>query len=185
MHCSLTRRKFVGLAATSAALCTMGKMQSVAGGYWKIKERKVKLQNLWTGERLEQIYWYDGDYLPDALSLVNYSLRDHRSGESGKIFRGVLDQLFWLGNKMQYDGYFGIVSGFRSESTNRLLRGHSENVAQNSLHMYGMAIDIRMEQFSEQKVWEVARSLRMGGAGLYYKSKFVHLDVGPIRSWAK
>ena len=64
-----------------------------------------------------------------------------------------------------------------------MLNATSEGVATNSLHTYGMAIDIRMEGLAGEGIWRQAVELGMGGAGLYRSSDFVHLDVGPIRSW--
>jgi uncharacterized protein YcbK (DUF882 family) len=46
-----------------------------------------------------------------------------------------------------------------------------------------MAIDIRMKGVPETKLWQTAIELGMGGAGLYRRSEFVHLDVGPVRVW--
>ena len=152
-------------------------------GYWQVKERKIALHNLWTEEYLDLTYWRDGDYLADPLADFDYLLRDWRSGEVGEIFRTVFDQLFWLKRALGGDTPFGIISGFRSESTNQMLNATSEGVATNSLHTYGMAIDIRMEGLAGEGIWRQAVELGMGGAGLYRSSDFVHLDVGPIRSW--
>lgn len=152
-------------------------------GYWQIKERKIALHNLWTEEYLDLTYWRDGTYLAGPLADFDYLLRDWRSGEVGEIFRGVFDQLFWLGRALGRDAPFGVISGFRSESTNQMLNATSEGVATNSLHTYGMAIDIRMEGLAGEGIWRQAVALGMGGAGLYRSSDFVHLDVGPVRSW--
>ena len=151
--------------------------------YWQVKERKIALHNLWTEEYLDLTYWRDGDYLADPLADFDYLLRDWRSGEVGEIFRTVFDQLFWLKRALGGDAPFGIISGFRSESTNQMLNATSEGVATNSLHTYGMAIDIRMEGLAGEGIWRQAVELGMGGAGLYRSSDFVHLDVGPVRSW--
>ena len=81
------------------------------------------------------------------ISSFNYLLRDWRTGEIGDIFRGVFDQLFWLHRALDSTFPFEVVSGFRSISTNKMLETSNEGVAKNSLHTYGMAIDIKMKNF--------------------------------------
>jgi uncharacterized protein YcbK (DUF882 family) len=154
-----------------------------AAGYWRVKERKIALHNLWTEEYLDLTYWRDGNYLAEPLADFDYLLRDRRSGQVGEIFRGVFDQLFWLSQALGGETTFGVISGFRSVETNEMLNKTSEGVATNSLHTYGMAIDVRVQGADGERVWRQAVDLGMGGAGLYRASNFVHLDVGPVRSW--
>ena len=175
----LTRRQFIAGAAFAAGALPGRAM----AGYWRIKERKVALHNLWTEEYLDLTYWRDGDYLAAPLADFGYLMRDWRSGEVGEIFRTVFDQLFWLGRALGTGAPFGVISGFRSESTNKMLKQASEGVATNSLHTYGMAIDVRIEGVAGERIWKGAVELGMGGAGLYRSSNFVHLDVGPVRAW--
>ena len=47
----------------------------------------------------------------------------------------------------------------------------------------GMAADIRVPGIASEAVWRAAVDLRRGGVGLYRASDFVHIDVGPVRSW--
>lgn len=173
------RRQFLALAGAGTAMAT----GSAWADYWRVKERKIALHNLWTEEYLDLTYWRDGTYLPGPLADFNYLLRDRRSGQIGDIFRGVFDQLFWLSRALGSDAPFGVISGFRSESTNNMLHSTSEGVATNSLHTFGMAVDVRMEGVADTHIWETAIELGMGGVGLYRGSNFVHLDVGPVRSW--
>jgi len=151
--------------------------------YWRIKERKIALHNLWTEEYLNLTYWRDGKYLAEPLTDFDYLLRDRRSNQIGEIFRGVFDQLFWLSQALGSKTTFGVISGFRSLETNEMLEKTSEGVATNSLHTYGMAIDVRVLGIASAQVWLQAVELGMGGVGLYRSSDFVHLDVGPVRSW--
>jgi len=46
-----------------------------------------------------------------------------------------------------------------------------------------MAIDIRHPDISVERLFEAAARLNLGGAGLYRRSNFVHIDVGPARHW--
>ena len=80
---------------------------------------------------------------------------------------------------------FEIISGYRSPTTNNMLRGRSKSsgVAKKSLHMQGRAIDLRMEDFSTKRIRDIAKSLRAGGVGYYSRSNFVHIDSGDVRDW--
>ncbi len=180
-----TRRQILtGAAGLGVALGAGGILpQQAMAGYWRIKERKIALHNLWTEEYLDLTYWRDGEYLATPLADFDYLLRDRRSGQIGEMFRGVFDQLFWLSQALGGEATFGIISGFRSVTTNEMLNKTSEGVATNSLHTYGMAIDVRVDGVAGEQVWQTAVGLGMGGVGLYRASKFVHLDVGPVRSW--
>ena len=179
----ITRRQCLITTSATAFITGVSFFKTAPASYWKIKERRLQLLNLWTDQYLDLCYWKDGVYLKEAISSFNYLLRDWRTGEIGDIFRGVFDQLFWLQEALNSAYPFEVVSGFRSISTNKMLQTSNEGVATNSLHTYGMAIDIKMESFSVEQIWKTATLMEMGGAGLYNSSKFVHLDVGPARSW--
>ena len=56
-------------------------------------------------------------------------------------------------------------------------------MAKHSLHMEGMAMDIRMPGVDLAHLHEAALSMGRGGVGYYPTSNFVHVDVGRVRSW--
>jgi uncharacterized protein YcbK (DUF882 family) len=78
-----------------------------------------------------------------------------------------------------------VISGYRSPRTNAMLRGEHEHsgVASKSLHMQGMAIDLRIAGRSLATVHSAALVQRGGGVGYYPQSDFVHVDVGRVRTW--
>ena len=79
---------------------------------------------------------------------------------------------------------FHIICGFRSHSTNEYLRTHGGGgVAARSLHLVGKAIDIRVPGIELRKRCRTAVALSGGGVGIYPASDFVHVDVGPVRTW--
>jgi len=78
---------------------------------------------------------------------------------------------------------FQVFSGYRCPATNAMLASMTDGVAQNSLHMQGMAVDIRVPDRSLVKVQRAALSLEAGGVGFYPRSDFVHVDVGRVRHW--
>ena len=177
------RRAFC--AAGAAALLGLAASPGTAGArtFQEDTERRVPIRNLWTGERRDLVYWRDGTYDRRALDAYSYLFRDRRNGEVEPIFYGVLDQLFFLWKALGWPGRIDLVSGYRSGRTNAWLRANSAGVARSSLHTIGMAADIRVPGLAAEAVWRAAVDMRRGGAGLYPASDFVHLDVGPVRSW--
>ena len=179
----LNRRAFC--AGGAGALLAVVAPPAAAGAktYLEDAERRVPIRNLWTGERRDLVYWRGGTYDRRALGAYSYLLRDRRNGEVEPIFYGVLDQLFFLWKALGRPAAIDLVSGYRSAGTNAWLRATSGGVARSSLHTIGMAADIRVPGLASEAVWRAAVDLRRGGAGLYRRSDFVHVDVGPVRSW--
>jgi uncharacterized protein YcbK (DUF882 family) len=145
--------------------------------------RKLKLENLHTGERLAADYCIDGCYQPDALQAINHILRDYRTGDVHVIDPRLLDLLHDLNKGLETDAAFQVISGFRSPRTNEMLHERSSGVASKSLHTQGMAIDIRVPGRALNTVHATALSMNRGGVGFYPTSDFVHVDVGRVRRW--
>ena len=145
--------------------------------------RTVALDNLHTGESLEAVYWADGDYIPDVLDAVNVHLRDFRTGDVHEIDPKLLDLLDAVNSLTQTKGRFQVISGYRSAATNAMLRERSEEVAKKSFHMSGMAIDVRLADVDLDHLHQAVLSLGLGGVGYYPESNFIHMDVGPLRTW--
>jgi len=112
-------------------------------------------------------------------------LRDFRSGEVHPIAPRLLDLLSMLQARLETTEPVSIISGYRSPTTNAMLRGKREHsgVATRSLHMQGMAIDLRIAGRSLAAVRTAALAQRLGGVGYYPQSDFVHVDIGRVRSW--
>lgn len=145
--------------------------------------RSVALDNLHTGESLQAVYWDQGAYIPDVLDIVNTNLRDYRTGDVHVIDPRVLDLLDSIAKLTDAKAPFQVISGYRSPATNAMLHERSEEVAKKSFHMSGMAIDIRLPNVELAHLHAAALSLGRGGVGFYPESNFVHVDVGPVRSW--
>jgi uncharacterized protein YcbK (DUF882 family) len=64
-----------------------------------------------------------------------------------------------------------------------MLHERSGQVAAHSLHMDGMAIDVRVEGVALDHLQKAALDLQTGGVGFYPSSNFVHMDVGRVRRW--
>jgi uncharacterized protein YcbK (DUF882 family) len=146
-------------------------------------EKMLSFYNTRTGEEWNRVYWCQGDYVPEALEEINYLLRDHRTNEVREIDPRLLDLLYDLNEKLNSRGPFLVVSGYRSPETNALLRRRSRRIARNSLHMEGMAVDMRLPDRSIRQLARVALSLKSGGVGYYPRRHFVHVDTGKVRRW--
>jgi uncharacterized protein YcbK (DUF882 family) len=64
-----------------------------------------------------------------------------------------------------------------------MLRRRSSGVSANSRHMSGTAVDIRLPGVRLSALYRAARNLRGGGVGYYPASDFIHVDIGPVRTW--
>lgn len=181
----LTRRQL--LRTASATLLGAIVAPSVAGATTRRptggRPRSLELFALHTGERLETTYWSDGAYLAPALDEINYLLRDHRANEIKAIDVNLLDLLERLHRELGSREPFHIISGYRTAATNAMLQARSEGVARHSLHVEGMAADIRVPGRSLAVLRRAATSLQGGGVGYYPRSDFVHVDVGRVRYW--
>ncbi|MFZ5669467.1 MAG: DUF882 domain-containing protein [Pseudomonadota bacterium] len=151
--------------------------------------RHLKFRHLHTGENLEAVYWENGRYVWDAMQAINGHLRDFRSLETHPIDVRLLDILFTLRSLTGSKEPYRIISAFRSASTNDMLSSQSaaangaSQVAKKSLHMEGKAMDVRLNDVSLTAFRDAALALQGGGVGYYPDSGFVHVDIGPVRTW--
>lgn len=181
---ALTRRTFLGgLACMAATAVTQAQAAAPhilrgAGAF-----RRIAFNNWRTGEWVNTVYWADGAYIPEALDTLNHILRDWRENEVFRMDAGVIDILAATAGLLESDEPFEIVSGYRTPNTNAMLRRRYKGIARNSYHCKGMAVDITMKSRSVRQISRAALSLHGGGVGRYTRSKFVHLDCGPVRKW--
>ena len=145
---------------------------------------KVSFRNQHTGESFNGVYRIGDRYMPEAFEKINHVLRDFRTGEVFPIDPRVIDILYAVHDKSGANAPYEVLSGYRSPKTNAMLASTGDGVAQNSLHMTGQAIDIRLPGFSTKKLSDLGASLRAGGVGYYRKSNFVHMDTGQVRRWS-
>ena len=132
---------------------------------------------------LDVAYHENGAYLPDALSELDFLLRDFRSGKVVPMDSVMLDFLHAAQQRLGSNGVYEIISACRSSDTNEMLRRRGGGVAKRSLHLQGRAIDVRLTDADTRDLRRAARELARGGVGYYAKSDFVHLDTGRVRWW--
>ncbi|WP_420345605.1 DUF882 domain-containing protein [Pelagibius sp.] len=180
-----SRRRFVTGAAAGAAALTAGLLvPGVASAATSMPAtRSLAFRSLHTGEEVAATYLRDGVVEAEGLQRLNHVLRDWRSGEVWQMDRKLLDLLFALRRSMDSDQPFELISAYRSPKTNAKLASKSNGVARRSLHMRGMAIDVRLPERDLKALHQAALALQGGGVGLYTKSGFIHLDTGRVRRW--
>ncbi len=167
----------------SAALGFWTPSLAWAAGQAPASVRLISLSNAHTGEKFRGEYWFGGEYLPQAFSEIKSVMRDHRTNETFPIDPRLMDVLFVLRHRLANQAAFEVFSGYRSPSTNALLRETSNGVARGSLHMQGQAVDINLPGTRLSHLERSAITLKAGGVGFYPKSDFVHVDTGRTRTW--
>lgn len=76
-----------------------------------------------------------------------------------------------------------VVSGFRSPKLNEMLRKKGREVAADSQHTHGTALDFKVPGTSAVVLARRAKALHRGGIGTYRENGFIHVDVGRPRQW--
>ena len=183
----------IGVAAGAIAFLTLGGSTSKAsenGGSAAVSESAQRfvlhLHHLHTGETLNVVYRIGDAYVPAALDQLNHFLRDHRTNDASYYDPKEFDLLHTLMTRLgRADGVIDVVCGYRTPWSNNYLRTRSAvtGVAKNSQHMQAKAIDIRVPGVQTRALRDMALSLHGGGVGYYPVSQFVHVDVGPVRTW--
>ncbi|WP_299559081.1 DUF882 domain-containing protein [uncultured Sulfitobacter sp.] len=179
----MTRRALLGAFAATAvtAAPTFANAAGFLRGAGDI--RRLKMYSGRTGERIDMIYWIEGKYIPDAVTEINYFMRDWRTDDAFKMDLRNFDIMAAAHNLLNVNEPYMLLSGYRSPKTNAMLRSRSRGVAKNSLHMRGQAADLRLGSRSVSQIAKAASVCRGGGVGRYSGSNFVHMDCGTVRSW--
>ncbi len=179
-----TRRTFLRTSLASLAMPGGRLVCPSIGLAQELPEGRLTFFNVWTDERLDVRYRDEqGKYDLEALDEVNHILRCHYTGEVAAIDVRVLEHINLVQKKIGGNREIHIISGFRSPEYNALLVRSGRRAAKNSLHMQGQAVDLQMPGIHPKTIRQAALALGYGGVGYYPRSKFVHLDSGPFRTW--
>lgn len=170
---TLTRRSLIAssLAAIGAA--------ALPAPALALTTPEVGLTCLHTGRNCA--FRYDGSLSPAEVRAFRSVTRDWRAGLLFDMDLELVDLLSKITRKSGSETGYGLISGYRSPQTNRALSG----TATRSLHMKGMALDIRRTDLKLRDLRDIARSLKVGGVGYYpqARNRFVHVDTGRVRYW--
>jgi uncharacterized protein YcbK (DUF882 family) len=173
----------MGFAALMVLLANRGLESAVANG----DTRTLTLHHLHTDEDITITYKRDGRYDEEALKKLDHFLRDWRKDESIHMDPHLYDVVWEVSREFGKDKAIQVVCGYRSPSTNAMLRRRSSGVAQFSQHTLGKAMDFYVQGASLEETREAGLRLQRGGVGYYPTSgsPFVHLDVGSVRHWPR
>ncbi|MGI3171457.1 YcbK family protein [Pseudooceanicola sp. C21-150M6] len=178
-----SRRALLGAFAATAV--SAAPTFSKAAGFLRNSGdiRRLRMYSARTGEKLDMIYWIEGEYIRDAVNEVTHFMRDWRNDKHMNIDMRTMDIMAASHNLLDVSEPYMLLSGYRSPETNAMLRSRSGGVARNSLHMKGQAADLRLQSRSVNQMARAASACHAGGVGTYSRSDFVHMDCGPVRSW--
>jgi uncharacterized protein YcbK (DUF882 family) len=172
-----------GLALLVFLFGSRGLQNAVAEG----DTRTISLHHIHTGEDITITYKRDGRYDDAAIKKLDWFLRDWRRGEATDMDPRLIDLVWEVQRETGTKEPVQVVCGYRSPSTNAMLRRRSEGVARYSQHILGRAMDFYVPGISLEQVREIGLRLARGGVGFYPESgsPFVHVDVGGIRMWPR
>lgn len=175
------QRRSALLAALGASCVPLGNVIADINTY---PELSLSLYNLHTTESFNDPFWAAGHYDLNALNQINKLFRDHRTNGVIEIDPRLLSILYLVSNKVGKPSQpFSVLSGYRSAETNRKLALQNSDVAKNSYHIKGQAVDIRLPGIETIQLRDAGLALRVGGVGYYEESDFLHLDTGSHRTW--
>lgn len=157
--------------------------------FW-VKPRTISLVRPQSGERAKVLYWKDGEVIDSAYQELCHILRDVNGRASAPIDPKLFEVLW---GTQAFIARYGmtqpleILSGYRTEASNKRLVEEGVPAARKSLHMVGKAADIRIASLNEEVLGGLIRSFRQGGVGYYYRSGpkggWIHADTGLNRTW--
>src|SRR3954452_20249830 len=123
--------------------------------------RRIKLHNTNTGENFDGPYRDEHGPIAAAMEDLCHLLRDHHSGQQIAIDVGVVDFVSDVMDEVGA-GRATVLSAYRTVATNRMLAKTTFGVADNSQHIYGRALDIRLDSRIEDAM-QRARAMQPGG----------------------
>lgn len=148
------------------------------------RPRVLVINNLHTGETLKTEFFDGKKYNRDELARLNHLFRDYRAEQVKNIDPQLFDHIYRLQIMLGTNKPVQLISGYRTLATNNKLRERGSGVAKHSYHTLGQAMDFHIQGVDLANIRKAALKMRMGGVGYYPRSDFVHIDTGPVRSWA-
>jgi uncharacterized protein YcbK (DUF882 family) len=171
----------LGAAVIGLVAVPTGSQDAAAIG----ETRSLSFFHTHTNESATITYKRNGSFDPEGLKQLNWILRDWRVQEAAKMDPHLFDILWEVYRQVGSREPIHVISAYRSLQTNGMLRRASSGVAENSQHMQGRAIDIRLPDVDTARLRTAAMRLQYGGVGFYSSSAFVHVDTGSVRAWPR
>lgn len=180
----MNRRTFLQRSALfSAGLAAFHNSVAQATPNYFAGERSLNLYNIHTGESINTLFSIDGQYVSEGIQSLDLLLRDHRANEAIAMQHELYEKMHYLQQLFSTNKPLYVISGYRCPNSNAAMRHLSHNVAENSLHTQGRAVDIRIPGVSHRDLHKAALAMRSGGVGYYPKDGFIHIDTGRVRQW--
>jgi uncharacterized protein YcbK (DUF882 family) len=147
--------------------------------------RRIILVYPYTKERIDVVYFQKGRYDPSAMKKINTLMRDRHVNHAGEIDPELIDYLVDIRKRLGLPETvpFQILSGYRTNRTNSTLAVGNGNVAKESLHIHGWAVDFRIDGVNGKAICEIAKTMQRGGVAFYPSDNHLHVDLGNIRTW--
>ena len=139
--------------------------------------RLVNLFNTWTDE---WIALAPGE--KPSPEIAARFLRDHYTNSPTRMEPRLLEIVMSAAQHFNSDQAM-VVSAFRHPKYNLILRKKGHQVARDSQHTHGNAIDFFIPRVPTLTLHGWAKAQQIGGVGLYLDSGFVHMDTGKVRYW--
>ncbi len=137
----------------------------------------VNLFNTWTDEWLALA---PGE--KPSPEITARFLRDHYTNSPTKMEPRLLEMVLSAAKHFASDQAM-VVSAFRHPKYNLILRKKGHQVARDSQHTHGTAVDFYIPRVATLTLHEWAKAQKIGGVGLYLGSGFIHMDTGKVRYW--
>jgi uncharacterized protein YcbK (DUF882 family) len=179
---AVDRRRFL-LRAGGLAIAGLGAANRLAfAAPMPLAATRVRLVEARSGTVFDGAYRDAHGPIRHAMDELDMFLRDRHTGGMTGIDVGVID---FLAKVMASIGENSavVLSAYRSLPTNALLERTQFGVADNSQHLFGRALDVSFPAAKLADAVNAARAMKRGGVGWYPKSKFIHIDTGPVRNW--
>ncbi|MBI4126857.1 MAG: DUF882 domain-containing protein [Deltaproteobacteria bacterium] len=143
----------------------------------------LPIYNTVTREKIEVRFRNaDGTYNEGALNRIDHLLACRYNNEETPISLKLIEMVDYLQDHFN-SPEVKVISGYRSPEYNAKLRRRLRRVARHSFHMAGRAMDLKLEGVESRAVRNFAVSLQAGGVGYYGRTRFLHIDSGPVRTW--
>lgn len=178
-------RGVVALALSLVVLIafTRGTQDAVANG----DTRTLEIIQMHTGERVSVTFRRQGRYDRSGLRQLDWVMRDWRRDEATEMDPRLYDLLWEVHRSTGSRQPVHVVSAYRAPQTNEALRRRSGNVAQQSQHTVGKAVDFYLPDVPAERIRTLGLRMQRGGVGYYPRANtpFVHLDTGSVRHWPR
>ena len=150
-----------------------------------LSERRIVLLHPESGEKLDIIYAHNSSYDRKAMEKINRLFRDRHANVVGDIDTELIDYMVDIRTRLGLPSsvVFQVLSGYRTAETNAMLARHNKNVALESTHIHGWAVDFRIANVDGRAICEIAKTMQRGGVAYYPHDNHVHIDLGNIRTW--